>query len=291
MNNVLLGINIRRGNLLTQHINHQAVDLRNMTQMSTMARLGVIVFDMDDTLVDRESVYTAAQSQMLKALQRLAAKSAQIPLSISELRKVDLKLIELHKGDHMYDYVELARALWLHFVSHMDQREAAEQAYRENLGTKITFGPAITAARLHDRVLRNKMPRMLSSARHVLRKLKRRYFLVLFPSGDEKFQKRVIRYHCFDTFFDYVFVRRVKDLSTFKELKRLAIKLFERELCRTPQRLVMVGDRISQDITPASDAGFETVWIPGPYFPGNSLNGRPTHTIRKLRDLLRILPI
>jgi len=257
--------------------------------MSSRTKQGVIVFDMDDTLVDRESVYTAAQVKMLRTLKMFGATGIRIPSSLLTLRRIELLLIDFHEGDHMYDYAELARALWLRFVDKLSQRSAAEQAYQENHGKRISFRPAVVAALAHDAVLRSKMPQLLNSAKHVLRKLKKQYFLILFPSGNVRFQRRVVRHHCFDAFFDYIIIKRVKNMSSFREVKSLAIRLFEHRFGRKPERLVMVGDRISQDVAPARTVGFETVWIPGPYFPGDGRHTRPTHTISKLRDLLPIL--
>jgi putative hydrolase of the HAD superfamily len=258
-------------------------------RMPSVGEAGVIVFDMDDTLVDRESVFLAAQQRMLRTLRSLGAKRIRIPSSVSTLREIELRLIQLHKGAHIYDYRELARALWLHFVDGVSDSAAAKQAYRENIHRKIKFGPAITAARLHDEILFNKMPPLLDSAKKILLKLKKQYLLILFTSGSEEFQKNVIRHHRFDKYFDAIVLKRVKTVSTFREVRRLAITLSKRRLSREPNRLVMVGDRISQDISPARAAGFETIWIPGPYFPGDSHQGRPTHTIRRLEELIEIL--
>jgi FMN phosphatase YigB (HAD superfamily) len=189
----------------------------------------------------------------------------------------------------MYDYRELGRACWLHFVGHYSETKAAQQAYDENRRAKIVFVPAVAAAAVHDKILENEMPRLFSSCRRVLNRLKRRYFLVLFTSGKKRLQIKVIRHHRFENYFEMIFVRKVKNVSAFRQLKARTINAFSLDVGHRPGRLVMVGDRMSQDIAPASKAGFETIWIPGPYFPGNSNSEKPTCQIKKLRQLPRIL--
>jgi len=189
----------------------------------------------------------------------------------------------------MYDYKELARALWLYFVDRVSGKEAAKQAYLENKKRTITSALAVNAALVHEDILWNRMPSLLNSCRKILSKLKKRYFLVLFPSGDKRFQMRVVRHHHLERYFEMVVVRKAKNASVFREVKSLVTNAFVRRFGRKPERLVMVGDRISQDITPAGKVGFETIWFPGPYFPGNSKQGKPTHKIKKLGELSRIL--
>jgi FMN phosphatase YigB (HAD superfamily) len=246
---------------------------------------GLIVFDLDDTLVDREIIYKQAQAEMLRTLRKAKGWSGRVP-SIPALRKIELQLIRLNKGDHMYDYKELARALWLRFVDNLSGIKAARQAHSENR-MRITFGPAVAAATVHDRVL-NRMP-SLRPCKRILHKLRKRNFLVLFPSGDERFQMKVVRRHRLDRYFDMIVVRKAKNARTFREVKRLAVRAFVEKFERKPLWFLMVGDRISQDIAPAKKAGFETIWMPGSYFPGTRSQGNPTHVIKKLCELSTLL--
>jgi len=248
--------------------------------------LGVIVFDLDDTLVDREIIYKKAQAEMLRTLRRTRGWSTRVPPSISALRRIELQLIRLNKGNHMYDYRQLARALWLRFVENHSGIKAAKQAHNESR-RKMTFAPVAAAAAAHDRVL-NKMP-SLRPCKRVLHELRKRYFLVLFPSGEKRFQMKVVRHHRLDRYFDMIVVKKVKNPRTFREVKRLVVRAFVRKLNCKPLQFFMVGDRISQDIAPARKAGFETIWIPGPYFPGTTSAGKPKHKIKDLAELPEIL--
>lgn len=250
---------------------------------------GVIVFDMDDTIVDRESVFVSAQTKMLKTLQRAGARGIRLPPSISTLRQIDVELIRLHKGNHIYDFRELARGIWLHLVERFGKNEAVRRAFEESKHGRLTFRPAISAAHAHNETLRKRMPLLLNSSNSVIRKLKRQYLVILLTSGNRAVQTEVVRHHDFDRIFDAVLITEAKNVSTFREVKRLAIKLSVQRTGRKPSRVISVGDRLSQDILPARKAGFETVWIPGPYLPGKRGEWGPTHTISSLEDLPKIL--
>lgn len=257
--------------------------------LSLAQRIGIIVFDMDDTLVDRETVYTRAQTEMLKALRSSGASRIRIPQAIPKLREIDIELINLHRGDHMYDSNELARALWLHFANKVPPRKAARQAYRESRDDTIRLGPAMAASRVHDVVLQGEIPSLFDSCRKTLNRLRKRYLLVLLASGKRRLQMTVVHHHRLEKYFDLIVVRKVKNRSVFLEVKALAIDAFRRKAGEKPRRLLAVGDRISQDIEPARKAGFETIWIPGPYFPGTTSDGKPTHRIKELAELPEIL--
>jgi len=250
---------------------------------------GVIVFDMDDTIVDRESVFVSAQIEMLKTLRSAGARGIRLPSSISTLRRIDIELIRLHKGNHMYDFKELARGIWLHVVEKLSRNKAARRAFEENRHGRLTSRPALCAAHAHNKTLHNKMPMLLNSSKSVIRKLKREYLVILFTSGDRVLQSKVMRHHGFYKIFDAVVIRKAKNISTFREIKRLVIELSKLRTGRKPSRVISVGDRVSQDMIPARKAGFETIWIPGPYFPGNRGKWGPTHTASSLEDLPKIL--
>lgn len=87
-----------------------------------MKKKGVIIFDMDDTLVKREEVYIEAQKALLQTLKKSGANILNLNDGLAILRKIDFKLVSLHRGEFMYNYEELARALWLHIVEKESER-------------------------------------------------------------------------------------------------------------------------------------------------------------------------
>jgi len=72
------------------------------------------------------------------------------------------------------------------------------------------------------------------------------------------------------------------------QAKRLGERVFSK-FGGQPKRVVAIGDRISQDIIPPKRIGLETVWIPGPYYPGSRESGKPDYEIANLPELLKIL--
>ena len=67
--------------------------------MNVMKKKGIIIFDLDDTLVDKESIFVEAQRNMLKVL---AKKDSRIHPddSFDTLREIDYELIKFHGGKH-----------------------------------------------------------------------------------------------------------------------------------------------------------------------------------------------
>ena len=72
-----------------------------------MKKIGIVIFDMDDTLVDKETVFIEAQEAMLRTL---AGHDSRIDpkKDFNTLREIDHELIGLHRGKHMYEYWKLA---------------------------------------------------------------------------------------------------------------------------------------------------------------------------------------
>ncbi len=72
------------------------------------------------------------------------------------------------------------------------------------------------------------------------------------------------------------------------QAKRLGEKVFSKFEAQH-KRIVVIGDRISQDIIPAKKVGLETIWIPGPYYPGIYSMGKPDYQVKKISELREIL--
>jgi len=252
-----------------------------------MKKIGIAIFDMDDTLVDKETVFVEAQKAMLQTLAR-HDPSIDPQKDFKVLREIDHELVRLHGGKHMYEYQKLAKALWLHLHEGKDEKKAAALAFKQTK-SDIELSFIKEAAQKHNDILENKIPNLLKNAERVIRELKKRYVLVLFLSGEKRSQMQVIKHHGLNKVFDVIFICERKNTGTFLEAKRLGEKAFSEKFEGQPRRIVAIGDRISQDIIPAKKIGLETVWIPGPYYPGSREEGRPDHEISSLLELLKIL--
>lgn len=243
---------------------------------------------MDDTLVDREHIYTKAQKSLLKTLKKHGAKKIDINESMSVLRKIDYILVTLHKGQFMYNYEELARALWLYYVEEKSLREACYMAFQEGK-RGIRFKPAVEAAKKHDQILKATIPKLKKNALKVLKKLRQGYVLILLSVGDIGIQNRVITHYKFDRIFDTIMIRPRKDVKILKEAKEKGIEILTRKYGSSASEFYVIGDMISQDIFLGKCIGAKTIWIPGPYDPDYKADVSPDYKISDLSELLEIL--
>jgi FMN phosphatase YigB (HAD superfamily) len=165
-----------------------------------MGKVGIVIFDMDDTLVDKETVFVEAQRTML---QTLAEHDPRInpDKDLGMLGEIDHELVRLHGGKHAYKSWKLAEALWLHFHEGKSGLQAAALAFKRKKAN-VEHSCTTKAAKRHDDILESRMPRLLSSAKKVLRELKKKYALVLFPSGEKKSQLKVIKHLGLNRIFD-----------------------------------------------------------------------------------------
>jgi len=242
---------------------------------------------MDDTLVDRESVYIHAQETLLGLLRKLDSR-VRPKKDVQTLRKVDCELVRLHGWKYMYNSTLLVYGLWYFFHEGKSARRAARLAMVARPKT-LSSELARRASARYDAILKRADPPLLRDARSVLRRLKKRYVLVLFPSGRRDFQLPVIHHHGLDKIFDAVLIVQRKDTGSLGRAKELGLRIFRKAYKSQPRRIVVVGDRISTDILPGKKIGAETIWIPGPYYPGTASKGVPDHMIRRLGELPSIL--
>ncbi|MGB9693499.1 MAG: HAD hydrolase-like protein, partial [Fervidobacterium sp.] len=176
-----------------------------------MRKTGVIIFDMDDTLVNREEVYVKAQKILLHTLKEFGAKTISLNEAFTTLREIDYNLVSLHEGEFMYNYKELARALWLYYVEGKSVTDACSMAFEEGK-KKIRFKPAEEAAKRHNKVLKETIPTLKENTFDILKKLKQKYVLVLLSVGKKNIQERVVSYYKFDKIFDLILIRSRKSI-------------------------------------------------------------------------------
>jgi putative hydrolase of the HAD superfamily len=253
-----------------------------------MGKIGIAIFDMDDTILNTEPVFIKAQTAMLRTLAQYD-RNINPRNSFNALREIDQELVRLHRGKHSYNFKKLAKALWLHLHEGYNKKKAATMAFIEELGRNEH--PSIKeSAEKHDSVMVEAFPTIKKGAKKTLEKLKKNYVLILFPSGEKNFQMRIIKHHKLDQIFHAICVYRRKNTFTFMKAKRLGEMVFAK-FNGPPKRIVSIGDRISQDIIPAKKIGLETIWIPGPYDPGKreEAKANPDYEVSSIIDLLKIL--
>jgi FMN phosphatase YigB (HAD superfamily) len=125
--------------------------------------------------------------------------------------------------------------------------------------TRIRFKPAEEATKRHNKVLKEKIPKLKENALAVLKELKRKYVLVLLSVGKKTIQKHVINHYKFNKIFDSVFICPRKNIEAFKKAKKKGLEILTCKYAGSPDRIVIVGDMISQDIAPGKMIGAETI--------------------------------
>jgi len=251
-----------------------------------MKKEGVVIFDLDDTLVEKEGIFVEAQKAMLQSLSN-CDPTINPEKHFGILREIDHELVRLHEGNHSYEPWRLAEALWLHLHEGQKALESASLSLQMNKANIRDFH-ILQAGEQYDKILKDNVPRLRENAMEILDKLKKKYVLVLFTSWEKKPQQKIISCLGLDKVFDAIVIHRTKNTSSMLKAKRRGEEVL-RKIGGVPKRMVMVGDRMSQDIIPAKSIGLETIWIPGPYYPGKREECPPDHEISNLRELFNIL--
>jgi FMN phosphatase YigB (HAD superfamily) len=132
------------------------------------------------------------------------------------------------------------------------------------------------------------MPGLFEGALDILTELKEKFVLILVSCGKEEPQKKVIKHNNLERIFDDVIICSKKESDTFLKPKNFGEEKLSK-LGGKSERVVMIGDSKSQNIAPAQAVGFETVWIPRKYDPGNARTCKPDHRIKSLLELREIL--
>jgi len=248
-------------------------------------RTGVVIFDLDDTLVDRESTFVSAQLALLEVL-RSHGLDIEPKAELNRLRVIDSKLVK-HHGKHNYDFAQLAAALWMIYEGMSEDRalRLSLEALRGRVGSI-----AAEARARHNEAL-HKIPPLKEGAREVLQYLKQKYVLVLVSEGDEKIQMGVVRHYELQSVFDAVIIKEFKTVKDFEFAKEIGVRILTQTYNGTVEKIVVIGDRIPQDIEPGNEISATTVWIPGPYLPGEPRlpHQKPTFTFSKLTEILAVL--
>jgi putative hydrolase of the HAD superfamily len=252
-----------------------------------MRKQGIAMFDLDDTLVDRESIFVDAQLTMLQTLSTEDPRLSSNEKNFDTLREIDVELVKMNKGVHWYESWKLAQALWLHLHEEKNKQEAISIAFNQK-ESALRNPLIVEAAKRHDGILADGIPRLRDNAIDILKELHETFVLILVSCGKEKSQMKIVRHHKLDKIFDSVIICEVKNVDNFLKAKKLGEEILLKNGGEA-KRFVMVGDRISQDVCPAKAAGLETIWIPGQYDPGDPRKCPPDHQIKSLVELRKIL--
>lgn len=246
---------------------------------------GLIIFDLDNTLVDKNTVFEEAQRKMIEIMK--GEKSNEEDMRI--LREMDSILIRKYES-HVYPFKILALSLWWYYHGNTGLYESVQESVDIFWGspkgaeTQKAMDLAEKAAAAHNSILENTPAPLYEGVKEVLHILRKRgYFLVLLSEGSDSLQKKTLETHGLSQYFDEIELCTRKDINCFLNVKE--------RFSSGNSQVIVVGDGIERDIEPGNKIGAVTVWKPGDFNPGTPSPGmkQPDYTIKDIRLLSQIL--
>jgi putative hydrolase of the HAD superfamily len=210
--------------------------------------------DADNTLWDTDTVFAAAQLEMLREIERLTGRNApqEEDRGLAFLRSVDQKIAAAHPDHLRYPPVLLARGLAM-VLEGREVEDVVAHVTGPQPGSPDVFEPA--QSRFLEAIRR--LPPLRRGVREgLLAVTEARIPITIVTEERAERCRTFMAGHQLDHLIDDVFsVRKTKD--AYAELKRNV----------SPRRCFMVGDQIDRDIIAAAAAGFSTFYFPGGFAP------------------------
>ena len=228
-------------------------------------KVGVAIWDLDNTLVDRNRVYQQAQMKMLDIVAyRLKDRGISIDpeKDFWKQRDMDAELVKLH-ATPMYDYKELPLALYYHYVHDMDQESAARHVYNAFEDGKLMEGMDIsTEAHLAYETGLKQIPKVFEGAKDVLEFSQNHLVNMLFTEGTMEVQKKIINHHGLEPYFDVIYCGTKSSVDDFEDAKDRGIDILLSGYGHVKDpKVLVIGDRIPKDIGFGNIIGAITFWV------------------------------
>lgn len=200
---------------------------------------------------------------------------------------------------------------WLFFdlgSTLIDESECAEYRIRELLKQSNAPSREVLERRMREYALQNRLPykdtarefgletikwphhleKIYECVPEILEKLQKKYKLGIIANQGLGTEKRLIEYgirHYFDLIIS----------SAEEGVSKPDLKIFELSLKKAgcpPEESCMIGDRLDNDIDPASMAGMSTIWVKqGSFAYGDIglINHKPDIVVEHIEDILLYL--
>jgi putative hydrolase of the HAD superfamily len=224
-----------------------------------------LLFDLDDTLIVE---LKSAEESFLETISQLDAQ-----INAGEF----LNAIQKQARDLWYNLptieyclkigISSREGLWADFTTEKEEYKMLRElsgSYRFNTWNQTLIKFNINDARIAERLssdfirIRNSKHILFPETTDILTKLSKRYKLGLITNGAPDLQWKKIIGGNLKHYFDYVAVSGEHGYA--KPDKRL-FDIAIRGLESTPDRTVIIGDRLTTDIKGGSDAGLTTIWV------------------------------
>lgn len=218
---------------------------------------GPLVFvDADNTLWDTDGVFARAQLTLLSLVEEASGQQSRVEDRLNYIRAFDQALAEQHHLGLRYPPRLLIQALAL-AQQGLSQREAVRRAWSDGSQSGLAAGMISQIENTYIELI-SRPPELLYGVLTGLRALALvGATTVVLTEGSRKRVMRTIEHHDFVDYIDRVF-EAPKTARMFQRVRSLA---------RAGQTVYMIGDQLTRDIRPASEAGLTTIYIPGAFQP------------------------
>jgi putative hydrolase of the HAD superfamily len=200
-----------------------------------MGKLRLVVFDGDDTLWETQSLYTAAKSAFIEALEVVGLSGERVRNLLEAIDVANVKVMGFSRSRFPQSMVETYQRLCL------DQGRTHDPFVDRQLRE---IGNAVF----------DQKPNLVPSAEEVLKRLQNEYELALCTKGDPMIQEQRISQSGLEHYFDRIYIVPKKDESEFK----VVLEDFRRK----SEEGCSVGNSIRSDINPALRIGMSALLVP-----------------------------
>ncbi len=188
----------------------------------------LIVFDLDDTLLDTSDLYWRARSAFVK---KLVEQGIDERILIKEFEKIDSINMKTF-GFSPKRYENSMLATYELFVDQLNSH-VSEQI--------------ISDIKACGRLILEELPKPLDGAKTLLQWASEHYVLAMLTRGEDSFQReKLIKSGMFE-YFDFIRVVPKKDANVFRE--------FLQDMGYSPKNTWVIGDSIKSDINPGIEVG------------------------------------
>ena len=198
-----------------------------------MAKSGLIVFDLDDTLLNTSNVYWLARKLFVEKLsEELQINEDKL---IEEFEKIDyLQMQKLKHSPYRYtrSMIETYKSV-SHKINH--------QISQETLKAIKDFG----------RLILKNTPNTIKGAKEILDWSSQNYSLALLTRGENSFQKKKLHKNELYKYFDFIRVVPHKNAEILKK--------FIQDIGFDCQDVWVIGDSLKSDINPGIEIGAKCI--------------------------------
>lgn len=214
-----------------------------------------IFTDMDDTLIENQSLYEIAKKKLCDFLAPYGVTAKE---AIDFYEPTDKELFKTY-GYSRQRFPKTFETTLLHFIPTADE---------EMIKTVRGFGEEVF----------DTIAPLKPGAAEAVKLLSARYPVFIVTSGDLSVQRARVEKLPFLKDIAGVFMIEKKDKETFLDIAKTT--------GFAPEEIIMMGDSLRSDIAPSAAAGLHAVWIEADNWSHEDLSRIPTKNVDEVKTIL-----